>query len=97
MKVKVWIYASWNKYSNVHTYSIFSYEADKYSPEYQLIGETEVYFEEPAFTELMNGTVAALRKERATILGDAQAKATKIEAQINDLLALEFKPLAEQA
>jgi hypothetical protein len=61
-----------------------------------LVGEAEITLHIADEKTLVDNKVAALREELKNVRAEAQAKATRLESQINDLLALTYTP-AEQA
>ena len=51
-----------------------------------------VSLQELTQTQIANRMVKTLQAQRDKILGEAQAQATRIDAKINEFLALEMKP-----
>jgi hypothetical protein len=64
--------------------------ANMQSAGYTFVGEAEITVEIPDEKTLVDNKVAALRNERASVLAEARMKATKIDGQINDLLAIGY-------
>jgi hypothetical protein len=79
----------------------FTYINAKYAPDgqldthwvksgYRLVGYAEIAAEIMPTGAMLAGAVACLREERKKILADAQKEATRIEGEIQKLLAIEF-------
>lgn len=57
---------------------------------YRLVGYAKVKVEIMPTDSMLHGAVASLRAEREKIIADAQAEATRIEGEIQKLLAISF-------
>lgn len=64
---------------------------------YTYIGEAEVTVEVPDVRELVDNKIESLRSQAIAIRAEATAKCTAIEGQIQNLLAIEHTPAADQA
>lgn len=56
------------------------------------IGEAHITVDVPSPDRLIEAKVAALKKERVSVMGEAQAQCTRIDRNINQLLALTLDP-----
>jgi hypothetical protein len=61
-----------------------------------LIGPATITVDVPDFKTLVENKVAALRELAATTRAEATAKCTQIDGQIQNLLAIEFSPSADE-
>ena len=61
---------------------------------YTLVGEAEITVKLMDHDTLIGNKVEALRAEAANIRAEATMKCTRIEEQINQLLAIEYTPAA---
>ena len=59
---------------------------------YTYVGPAQITVEVPELRELVENKVAALRDEAAATRAEATRRCTEIEAQIQNLLAIEFTP-----
>lgn len=62
---------------------------------WSLVGEAEITLIIPDENALIANKVEALKHEKASVLAQAQLRATLIEGQIQELLCIEFKPEVE--
>lgn len=69
------------------------YHADFSKMGYTFVGEAVLTVTVPDEKTLVKNKVEALRAEAKSIRAEATAKVTRIEGQINDLLALTFEPV----
>lgn len=87
MEATAWIYADWDKYNKKFIYRVRNYETDS-----EILVEKRVLqfasFEE---AELRRQMHAILIKKKNEVLADAYVEAGELEAQANELLALEDK------
>ena len=96
MKITAHIHAHWNKYSKEFQYSILSAE-DMSEYGYIHILSTDIEFESLNDRELRGRAVLALQAQKRKIYVDAEAAASEVNAQIDQLTALEHKPEEETA
>ena len=88
MEMKVWITKRWNTYAKE-----FNLGGQNYAPfegsENIVIDEQTVVYTDLPDAALKAAAVVVLRAKRQTVLADAQLEANKIDAEIQELLALE--------
>lgn len=61
---------------------------------YRHVGFAEIKIEMLPIDDMMNGAVEALRAQKQYIIAEAQAEATRIEGEIQKLLAITFDAAA---
>lgn len=91
MQKKVWVVASWNKWSKEFQYDVWTFKPEEDSG-VTLVCEKEIEFESLGEAALKQGIYNAMMAKRKTVLADAYAEATELEAMANELLAIDFKP-----
>ena len=64
------------------------YDADMTDQGWTRVGDAEITIEVPDASTMIANKVEALKAQQRKLLGDAQAKATRIDAQIQKLLAI---------
>ena len=69
-------------------------DADMATHGYTLVGEAEITVKLMDHDTIIGNKVDALRAEAANIRAEATMKCTRIEEQINQLLAIEYTPAA---
>ena len=74
-------------------YSIFSFDMTKNG--YTMVKEIYVEFDEPAYKDVVAGTVQAMREKQAELRAEVNTKVANIEEQIQRLLCIENKPTQE--
>lgn len=77
---------------NALTYST-SDMSDVWAP----MGQAAITIDMPDETAVRHGLAEMLKKKRAAIAAEAQRELTKIDGQINSLLAIEHTPQARQS
>ena len=90
MELKCFIHAQWSKYSEKFSYSVHNCDMTDYG--YILLEEIDVPFESPNYKQLQVLTVKALRALKTTKLAAAQKECLEIQQEIDELLAIEYKP-----
>lgn len=74
-------------------YSIFSFDMTKNG--YTMVKEIYVEFDEPAYKDVVAGTVQAMREKQAELRAEVNTKVANIEEQIQRLLCIENHVLDE--
>lgn len=90
MKKTVYIVAHWSKWSKEFQHDIVTFRPGEDS-EFVLVCERELEFETLGEQALKQGAYNGLMAKRKKILADAYAEAVELEAQANELLAIDFK------
>ena len=88
MKLKAYVHSSYDQYEKTFRFCAFSC---KDMPGYVFLEEVELDYEEPSHDAMINGTVAAYRAEQKRLRAEAEEKATQLERQIGEMLAIEDK------
>lgn len=91
---KAFIHAQWNKYSKDFSYVAYAGDMTEYG--YILLEERELSFESPDDKRLRSLAAQSLRAKKNKELAEAHVKAQEIDQEIEELLALEFKPAVEE-
>jgi hypothetical protein len=94
IKTKAWV----TQYSSTSPENLLAgdlrglsyYESDMTSAGWTLVGDAEVTVTLIDKRTMIDNKIAALREEAKTVRAEATAKVTKIEGQIQNLLALSF-------
>ena len=88
MEMKVWITKRWNTCSKKFDLGVQEYAPYESSDRIIVNTQTISYGDMPD-AALKAAAVVVLRAKRQTVLADAQVEANKIDAEIQELLALE--------
>lgn len=72
--------------------SLYYARADLSQQGYAFAGNATITLDVPGPKELVENKVAAMREEIKATRAEASARVTKLEGQIQQLLAIEFKP-----
>ena len=92
MKIKCTLHARAEKYAEGgFSFTVFSQD-DMTSCGYVACDTVEVEFAEPPREVLVNGAVAAYRKEQERIRAEAQSKVMRLDEEIQKLICIEYKP-----
>ncbi len=92
MKIQCTLHAHADKYAEGgFSFNVFSYD-DMASCGYVACDTVEVEFKEPPMDVLVNGAVAAYRKEQERIRAEAHLKVMQLDEAIQKLLCIEHKP-----
>lgn len=90
MKIKAYVTAKWNSYSNKYVFEAWPWSAT--SDGEINVHETEIEFDEPPREVLDAGTIKAYRAEQEKLKAETHVKLMRIEEAIQSLLAIEFTP-----
>lgn len=92
MKIQVFIHAQWNEYEKEYSFHPWGYDMSKSSSDCGPLVETvEIDFTPPPNEVLVNGTIAAYRKQQQNIRAHAEMQCNELQTRIDDLLCIENK------
>lgn len=94
MEKELFIHAQWNRYTETYDYALLQCDMTAYG--YALIEQRIINFKTPTDKNLRLAIIAALQQQKLKKAGEAYAADLALQDEINNLLALEFKP-AESA
>ncbi len=87
MKKTAYVHACLN-YDKKIDYKIYHFNGTQFGD--QLIQEVEIEFDEADYSQVVAGTVAAMREKQKQVQAEAQNEVTKIDRAINDLLGIGY-------
>lgn len=90
MELPIKVFAVWDTYSKEWDYHISTH--DMTTVGWCFVCEVMVPFEPLGHTELLKQATALLTKHKQKLLADSQVEANKVQAQIDEMLAIEYKP-----
>lgn len=90
--VKVYIHAAYEDWNKKYRMTAWSQDMSSASHCGPLVGTHEFEFDEPPYDVLVNGTIAQYREQQKKVLADAEMKSQEIEALIQELLCIEYRP-----
>lgn len=89
MKLPIYVYAAWQGWSEKYSFTAYSF---KYDEGKIPISEHEIEFDAPPVDVLNAGTVQLYIAEQQRIRAEAHVRVENLQKQIDELLALEYKP-----
>jgi len=97
MKITTTMFLHWQQpaWKEDATFVLYSTDMSACLPNCALVGEREVTVDVPDNFDPRPGMVDGLKQKKNKVLADAQMEATKIDGQIQQLLAIECKPEAQ--
>ena len=85
--VTCYIHAQWHSYAKEWSFSTFAQDMSEYG--YILLETREIEFESPSDLMLKAQLIRALRNKKTKVQADCQVALGEIDAEIQELLALE--------
>lgn len=89
MEVKVFIHASWNKYSEKFNYEVYNINMTEYG--YILLEERVIEIDTPEERELRVRAADSLAAKLQKMRGEHYKEEQELEKERQELLALDFK------
>lgn len=90
MKEKAVVWAYYSEWEKKFSYAV-NQNQDMQSCGWTKVKDIEVEFTEPAYADLVKGTIAGLELKRQKIQADAFVECNAIQETINNLLCIENK------
>ena len=82
----------YRKYDGSSAYSISSFDQSKYSPDYVMVGKTELVYLIPEAFDPIAQEVASLKRKKMDVINEFTNRIKELDEQIGKLTAIEYKP-----